>query len=144
MILRLLLLVLLAAMAPARGQDIAPDLAAAPPEAAAAATPATPVARPVAGTKLLFLRLNLRTKLMEQELLTMPPERMLEHLGVASDLLGQLRQRRLTEDEQARADRNEQYLQLLTERYVLLGQGEAEPAAAVEPAAAGAEPAAPP
>lgn len=144
MMLRLLLLVMFAAVAPARAGDAAPAQPPAAAESPAAAAPTAPVARPVEGTKLLFLRLNLRTKLMEQELLTMPPERMLEHLSVASDLLGQLRRRRLTDDEQSRADRNEQYLQLLTERYVLLGQAEAEAPPAAEPPAAGSEPAAAP
>ena len=81
--------------------------------------------REVEGTRLLFLRLNLRIKLVEQELLSMGPDRLLEHMGVASDLLAQLRSRPLEEPEIARADNMEQYLQFLTEQYVQLHGGKA-------------------
>ena len=111
----------------------APAAADAAPDAQAAAQPgneppapaATQPEREVEGTRLLFLRLNLRIKLVEQELLSMGPDRLLEHMGVASDLLAQLRSRPLEEPEIARADNMEQYLQFLTEQYVQLHGGKA-------------------
>lgn len=99
------------------------------PEAVPAAegkpSPTAAHEREVEGTKLLFLRLNLRIKLVEQELLSMSPDRLLEHMGVASDLLAQLRSRQLEDAEIARADNMEQYLQFLAESYVQLHTGKA-------------------
>lgn len=103
------------------------------PEAPPAEPPAMPPSRPVIGTKLLFLRLNLRIKQVEQELLAISADELLVHLAVAGDLLRQLRSRYLTDDELAKADRSEQYLQSLTERYVLLARPAAESPAAAEP-----------
>ncbi|AXQ30301.1 hypothetical protein D0B54_17200 [Solimonas sp. K1W22B-7] len=100
-----------------------PGPAPAVPEAEAAAVTAAAALPPVFGNRVLFLRLTLRIKLVEQELLDMSPERLLEHMGAASELLEQLRSRGLDEDEAARADRAEQYLQSLTERYVELRTG---------------------
>ncbi|MDM4772273.1 hypothetical protein [Solimonas sp. SE-A11] len=127
---------------PATGPALAPEEAPAPPEAPAAEAPSTagtapeaapsPAAEPstaaaperkLEGTKLLFLRMNLRIKLVEQELLSMSPDRLLEHMGVASDLLAQLRSRQLEDAEIARADSMEQYLQFLAESYVQLHTG---------------------
>lgn len=96
-----------------------------PPEPEPPAPAAAKPEREVEGTRLLFLRLNLRIKLVEQELLSMGPDRLLEHMGVASDLLAQLRSRPLEEPEIARADNMEQYLQFLTEQYVQLHGGKA-------------------
>lgn len=127
---------------PAAEPTTAPEAAPAQPEAPASEAPAvvetasgaapantaepSPAAqREVEGTKLLFLRLNLRIKLVEQELLSMSPDRLLEHMGVASDLLAQLRSRQLEDAEIARADSMEQYLQLLAESYVQLHTGKA-------------------
>jgi hypothetical protein len=103
-------------------------VADAPPEAAVAAEAPAPAGareREVEGTRLLFLRMTLRIKLVEQELLSMSPDRLLEHMGVAADLLEQLRSRPLEEPEIARADSMEQYLQFLTESYVQLHNGKA-------------------
>lgn len=100
-------------------QDSLPD--SAPPSPPPAPLP---VSNPVEGTKLLFLRLQLRTKRIEQELLTMTPEGLMEHLGVASQLLRQLRERPLADDEDLRAQRTEEYLQQLVERYVMLHNGD--------------------
>lgn len=103
--------------------------AAAEAPAAAAAEPAFEIpairppksgARTVQGTQLLFLRLTLRMKLVEQELLDMSPDRLLEHMQAATDILEQLRSRRLDDNEISRADRAEEYLQYLTEVYVEL------------------------
>ena len=106
-----------------------PAVVEAAPEAAPAAepepSPAAAHEREVEGTKLLFLRLNLRIKLVEQELLSMGPDRLLEHMGVASDLLAHLRSRPLEDAEIARADSMEQYLQFLSESYVQLHTGKA-------------------
>ncbi len=96
----------------------APGAAPAP----AAAQPADPT---VIGTRVLFLRLTLRIKRVEQELLEMSPERLLEHMGEASELLEQLRSRGLDENDTARADRMEEYLQSLSESYVELHTGKA-------------------
>ena len=95
------------------------------PTTAPPPSPAAPQAREVEGTKLLFLRMNLRIKLVEQELLSMSPDRLLEHMEVASDILAQLRSRPLEEPEIARADSMEQYLQFLAESYVQLHTGKA-------------------
>jgi hypothetical protein len=80
-------------------------------------------ARTVQGTQLLFLRLTLRMKLVEQELLDMSPDQLLEHMRAATDILDQLRSRRLDDNEIARADRAEEYLQYLAEVYVELRSG---------------------
>lgn len=103
-----------------------PATADAPTEAAPAVEPPAPAAareREVEGTKLLFLRMTLRIKLVEQELLSMSPDRLLEHMGAAADLLDQLRSRPLEEPEIARAESMEQYLQFLAESYVQLHAG---------------------
>jgi hypothetical protein len=92
-----------------------PSAQAAEPDPGQGTTPES--GRQIQGTRLLFLRLAMRTKRVEQDLLDAPPEALLQHLAVAADLLAQLRRQPLTDDESLRADRAEQYLQRLVEQY---------------------------
>lgn len=108
-----------AAEAPAvpAAEAVAPAEAPTPPETSSATPPPAESPGPVEGTKLLFLRLNLRIKRIEQELMNPDAAPLVEHLTVAGDLLTQLRGRFLTDDEALRADRAEQYLQELMRDY---------------------------
>ena len=113
---------------PAADTPAEPDSSPAPAAAEPAfeipdTRPPKPRARKMEGTQLLFLRLTLRIKMVEQELLEMSPDRLLEHMQAATDVLEQLRSQRLDDNEIARADRAEEYLQHLTELYVQLRTG---------------------
>lgn len=79
--------------------------------------------RQVEGTKLLFLRLNLRIKLIERDFVDLTPEQFNEHLTVAASLLQQLNDRPMIDEEVARADRAAQYLQNLVGTYLQLHSG---------------------
>jgi hypothetical protein len=79
--------------------------------------------RKVEGTKLLFLRLNLRIKLIEHNFVDLTPEQFNEHLTVAASLLQQLNDRPMIDEEVARADRAAQYLQNLVGTYLQLHSG---------------------
>lgn len=82
-----------------------------------------PGERQVEGTKLLFLRLNLRIKLIERDFVDLTPEQFNEHLTVAASLLQQLNDRPMIDEEVARADRAAQYLQNLVGTYLQLHSG---------------------
>jgi len=97
-----------------------------PPGPAATAEPLgepAPAERQVEGTKLLFLRLNLRIKLIERDFVDLTPEQFNEHLTVAASLLQQLNDRPMIDEEVARADRAAQYLQNLVGTYLQLHSG---------------------
>lgn len=79
--------------------------------------------RKVEGTKLLFLRLNLRIKLIEHNFVDLTPEQFNEHLTVAGSLLQQLNDRPMIDEEVARVDRAAQYLQNLVGTYLQLHNG---------------------
>lgn len=79
--------------------------------------------RKVEGTKLLFLRLNMRIKLIEHNFVDLTPEQFNEHLTVAASLLQQLNDRPMIDEEVARADRAAQYLQNLVGTYLQLHSG---------------------
>lgn len=79
--------------------------------------------RQVEGTKLLFLRLNLRIKLIERDFVDLSPEQFNEHLTVAASLLQQLNDRPMIDEEVVRADRAAQYLQSLVGTYLQLHSG---------------------
>jgi len=98
------------------------SLAATAPAATPAGVGPAPE-RQVEGTKLLFLRLNLRIKLIEHNFVDLTPEQFNEHLTVAASLLQQLNDRPMIDEEVARADRAAQYLQNLVGTYLQLHSG---------------------
>ena len=109
--------------APATPPPPGPAATAEPLGEPAPAGAGQPGERQVEGTKLLFLRLNLRIKLIERDFVDLTPEQFNEHLTVAASLLQQLNDRPMIDEEVARADRAAQYLQNLVGTYLQLHSG---------------------